>query len=124
MTNKEKEQYLSNMMIFKSQPFLCEMSGKKEFDVIVQVSGGIFNNRYTTIVVFEIDGGEHIGSKRTAILDRQKEDICKQYGIKLIRIANSAVKDYEAIISAFELTVKDLKDIDEAFTQMSLFDEE
>ena len=96
--------------------------GKKEFDVIVQVSGGIFNNRYNTIVVFEIDGGEHIGSKRTAALDREKENICKCYGIKLIRIPNSAVKDYESIISLFEFVVKDLKDIEEA--QMSLFDEE
>ncbi len=97
--------------------------GKKEFDVVVQASQGIFNNRYKTVVVFEIDGGEHIGSKRTAALDRQKEEICKNYGIKLIRIPNSAVKDYESIISLFEFVVKDLKDIDEAYTQMSLFDE-
>lgn len=98
--------------------------GRKEFDVIVQVSGGIFNNRYKTIVVFEIDGGEHIGSKRTASLDRQKENICKTYGIKLIRIPNSAVKDYESIISLFEFVVKGLPDIEEAYTQMSLFDNE
>lgn len=101
-----------------------KLIGKKEFDVIVQVSGGIFNSHYRTIVVFEIDGGEHIGSKRTASLDRQKEEICKKYGIKLIRIPNSAVKDYESIISLFEFVVKDLPNIDEAYTQMSLFDEE
>ena len=100
------------------------MIGKKEFDVIVQVSGGFMNRQYRTIVVFEIDGGEHIGSKRTAALDRQKETICANYGIKLIRIPNSAVKDYESIISLFEFVVKDLKDIEEAYTQMSLFDEE
>ena len=101
-----------------------KLINKKEFDVIVQVSGGIFTNRYRTIVAFEIDGGEHIGSKRTAALDRQKEEACRRYGIKLIRIPNSAVKDYESIISLFEFVVKDLKDIDEAYTQMSLFDEE
>lgn len=98
--------------------------GKKEFDVIVQVSGGFLNRHYHTIVAFEIDGGEHIGSKRTAALDRIKEKICASYGIKLIRIPNSAVKDYESIISLFEFVVKDLKDIEEAYTQMSLFDEE
>ena len=98
--------------------------GKKEFDVIVQVSGGFLNRQYHTIVAFEIDGGEHIGSKRTAALDRIKEKICASYGIKLIRIPNSAVKDYESIISLFEFVVKDLKDIEEAYTQMSLFDEE
>ena len=101
-----------------------KLMGKKEFDVVVQVSGGFMNRQYRTIVVFEIDGGEHIGSKRTAQLDRQKENICKQYGIKLIRIPNSAVKDYESIISLFEFVVKDLPNIEEAYTQMSLFDEE
>ncbi|MBQ9457199.1 MAG: hypothetical protein IJU64_01665 [Bacilli bacterium] len=98
--------------------------GKKEFDVIVQVSGGFLNRQYATIVVFEIDGGEHIGQKVTARLDRQKEEVCARYGIKMIRIPNSAVKDYESIISLFEFVVKDLKDIDEAYTQMSLFDED
>lgn len=100
-----------------------KLFGKKEFDVVVQVSGGFLNRQYRTIIVFEIDGGEHIGSKKTAILDRQKEEICKRYGIKLIRIPNSAVKDYESIISLFEFVVKDLKDIDEAYTQISLFDD-
>ena len=97
--------------------------GKKEFDVVVQVSGGMFNRSYHTIVVFEIDGGEHIGSKKTAILDREKEEVCKRYGIKLIRIPNSAVKDYESIISLFEYVVKGLPNIEVAYTQMSLFDE-
>lgn len=100
-----------------------EKIGRKEFDVIVQANiEGLFRN-YKTIVVFEIDGGEHIGNKRTAILDREKELICKKYGIKLIRIPNSAVKDYELIISLFEYVVRDLKNIDEAYVQMSLFDE-
>ena len=81
------------------------------------------NRQYHTIVVFEIDGGEHIGSKRTAALDRQKEEVCKRYGIKLIRIPNSAVKDYESIISLFEYVVKNLSNIEEAYTQMNLFDE-
>lgn len=98
--------------------------GKKEFDLVVEVSGGIFNRNYRTIVVFEIDGGEHVGSKRTAALDRQKEEICKKFGIKLIRIPNSAVKDYESIISLFEFVIKDLPSMDQAYKQMSLFEEE
>ena len=106
------------------KPEDLKLVGKKEFDVVVQVSGGFFNRQYRTIVVFEIDGGEHIGSHRTAVLDRQKEKVCLEYGVKLIRIPNSAVKDYESIISLFEFVVKDLKDIDEAYSQLSLFDEE
>ena len=95
---------------------------KKEFDIVVQVSDSLLIRRYRTIVVFEIDGGEHIGSKRTSSLDRQKEAICKKYKIKLIRIPNSAVKDYESIISLFEFVIKDLNNIEEAYTQISLFD--
>lgn len=98
--------------------------GKKEFDVIVQSSDELSNFNYHTIVVFEIDGGEHIGSKRTIKLDREKERICKSYGIKLIRIPNSAVKDYELIISLFEYVIKDFPNMDEVYSQLSLFDNE
>lgn len=101
-----------------------KLIGKKEFDVIVQVSGGFMNRFYKTVVVFEIDGGEHIGSKRSAALDRQKEQICSKYGIKLIRIPNSAVKDYESIISLFEFVVKGLPNIEEAYSQINLLEEE
>ena len=83
----------------------------------------VLNIYLLSIVVFEIDGGEHIGSKRTASLDRQKENICKNYGIKLIRIPNSAVKDYESIIGIFEFTIGKIQNLDEAFEQMSLFEE-
>lgn len=110
--------------IKKANPEDLKLIGKKEFDVVVQVVGGLFNHRYQTIVVFEIDDGEHIGSKLTAYRDRQKEEVIKRYGIKLIRIPNSAVKDYESIISLFEFVVKDLPNMEEAYSQMSLFDEE
>ena len=42
----------------------------------------------------------------------------------MIRIPNSAVKDYESIISFFEFVVKGLPNMDEAYSQMSLFDNE
>lgn len=100
-----------------------KLMGKKAFDVIVQASGGFMNRQYKTIAAFEVDGGEHIGSNRTAHFDREKEEACSRYGVKLIRIANSAVKDYESIISLFEFVVKDLPNIEEAYTQMSLLDE-
>lgn len=94
---------------------------KKEFDVIAQTSSG-FLAKYRTIVVFEIDGGEHIGSKITVKLDREKETICSTYGIKLIRIPNSAVKDYESIISLFESVIKNIHDIDDVNSELTLFD--
>lgn len=100
-----------------------QLVGRKEFDVIVQVAEGVLNNRYRTIVVFEVDGGEHVGSKETARRDRQKEQVCQLYGIKLIRIANSQVKDYELIIRLFESIIKKEPDLENAFEQISLFGE-
>ena len=97
--------------------------GKKEFDVIVQASYGPFNNRYKTVVVFEIDGGEHVGSRQTALRDRTKEKICHEYDIKLIRIANHQVKDYELIISLFECIIKNIPDIENVDRQLSLFED-
>ena len=99
-----------------------DIIGKKEFDVIVQVAHSALRNVYTTIVVFEIDGGEHVGSEKTAKRDREKENICKMYGAKLIRIANSQVKDYELIIRLFECVIKEIPDIESENIQMSLFD--
>ncbi len=98
-----------------------KLFGKKEFDVIVQVAEGLFGGRYKTIVVFEVDGGEHIGNKRTAALDRIKEQICSKYGIKLIRIANSQIKDYEMIIKVFESVINNLPSVEDS--QMNLFED-
>ena len=98
--------------------------GQKEFDVIVQASYGPFNRYFQTVVVFEIDGGEHVGSKITALRDRTKEKICSSYGIKIIRIANNQVKDYELIISLFECIIKNIPDIENVDGQLSLFEEE
>ena len=102
----------------------AERAGKKEFDVIVQVAEGLLKKNYRTIIAFEIDGGEHIGNRVSARQDRVKEEICRLYGIKLIRIANNQVKDYELIIALFECVLKEVPDIDTAFVQGSLFGED
>ena len=103
----------------------AEMSiiGQKEFDFLVEATFGLMNRNYKPIVVFEIDGGEHVGSAVTAQRDRQKEYVCRRHGIKLIRIANNQVKDYELIVRLFESIIKDIPDIDSEMIQMSLFDE-
>ncbi|MCI7212766.1 MAG: hypothetical protein MR467_01265, partial [Bacillales bacterium] len=56
--------------------------------------------------------------------DREKEQICSKYGIKLIRIANHEVKDYELIISLFECVIKNIPDIEFVGKQLSLFEEQ
>lgn len=100
-----------------------KLIGQKEFDFVVEATYGLFNRYYKPIIVFEIDGGEHIGSAVTAQRDREKEQVCKNHGIKLIRIANNQVKDYELIIRLFESIIKDIPDMDSDLIQMSLFDE-
>ena len=92
----------------------------REFDVIVKATDQ--SRTYKTIIAFEIDGGEHIGNSKTIISDREKENVCKKYGIKLIRIANNQVKDYELIIKLFEGIVRDIRDID-ALDTISLLDD-
>ena len=117
-----------NMPVIKAIKNVAEddlrFIGKKEFDLVVQTSGGFLNKFYHTIVAFEIDGGEHIGNSSSVKRDRDKEIVCSKYGIKMIRIANSQVKDYEAIIALFECVIKDLRTLDEATVQMSLFEDE
>lgn len=95
-----------------------QIIGKKEFDLIVQVKDGYIFNRYRTIIAFEIDGGEHVGSKITVKYDREKEEISRKYGIKIIRISNNDIKDYETIITLFE----NVANISNSNNQISLFD--
>lgn len=100
--------------------------GQKEFDFIVQgfEPKGLFRRSvFETKVVFEIDGGEHVGSRITSKRDRIKEEICEKYHIKLIRIANSDVKDYQLIIHLFESITKGIPDIENVGEQLSLFEE-
>ncbi len=100
------------------------LMGKKEFDVVVSANGnGLFKrNTFNTIVIFEVDGGEHVGSKITAARDRLKEEICSKYGIKMIRISNDDVKDYELIIRLFESIIKGIPDLENVSEQLSLFE--
>lgn len=96
---------------------------KKEFDIVIQVGAGLLRKKYETIVVFEIDGGEHIGDKRTALRDRIKEEVCAKYNIKLIRIPNSAVKDYELIINLFEKVTNIGNRFGSQYEQISLLED-
>ena len=123
---KQRMRVERNVPMKKAIPNLAmadlQLTGKKEFDVIIQVSEGMVKRRYRTIVAFEIDGGEHIGSKQSAKNDRLKENICANYGVKLIRIANNQVKDYQLIIALFECVVKAIPDIETGYVQGSLFE--
>jgi hypothetical protein len=120
----DKMKIVRNYPVKQAIPFASAedfgLIGKKEFDLVVQVQGGMFSRTLKTLVAFEVDGGEHVGSKTTAKRDREKEAVCAKYGIKLIRVANSQVKDYELIVALFECVLKQLPDLD-AYEQGSLF---
>lgn len=61
--------------------------------------------------------------KKLLLEIEKKEEICAKYNIKLIRIPNSGAKDYESIIGIFEFKIGKIQNLDEAFEQMSLFEE-
>ncbi len=65
-----------------------------EFDLVLYEKV-IFNKK--PLIAFEVNGGEHFGSRPREISDKKKMDICKENGIKLIFIPNSFVKAYEYI---------------------------
>ena len=97
-----------------------QLFGQKEFDVVIKAK--LSNvGKYVPIIVFEINGGEHIGSNRQIELDRQKRKICIDNNINLIIIDNSQVKDYSLIIETFEKVVKDIVKEEES-RQMNIFD--
>lgn len=78
--------------LFKNNPNLAQ--SKKEFDLV------IFEKTFwkrTPIIVFEVNGGEHLGSLSREQSDREKMSICKENNIKLIFIPNSFMKSYEYI---------------------------
>ncbi len=108
--------------ISRASPSDLGKMGNMEYDVVVEAAGGVLKRRYSPIVAFEIDGGEHIGMKSRAEADRLKEGISKSYGIKVIRIANSQVKDYELIIRLFECISKNIKTVDEVPEQLTLLE--
>ena len=63
---------------------------KGEFDLVLY-------KKKKPIVAFEIDGIEHHNDPRTIRRDRQKERLAKERNLKLFRIGNHDVKDYELI---------------------------
>lgn len=92
-----------------------------EFDLVVKVKNSLFAKPFP-IVIFEIDGGEHIGDINRIKRDRDKEAICARNGVKLIRISNDQVKDYELIIKLFMQVVSNIKDFEDD-EQITLFED-
>jgi very-short-patch-repair endonuclease len=65
---------------------------RAEFDfVIFEKASG------RPLIVFEVDGPEHINNYRTIRNDRKKEDICRRRNVKLIRVPNENVRRYNLI---------------------------
>ena len=82
---------------------------RQEFDCILY-------NYDEPKIVFEINGGEHVGNQRREQLDTLKRSILEQHNIKSITIPNSDIKHYELIRDLI------LKVIDGSQYQQTLFD--
>lgn len=85
----EAERNVSLNKLFKSEQF-----SKMEFDLVLYEKG-LFSRK--PVIAFELNGGEHLGTIAREKSDKQKMDICKMHGIKLLFIPNSFVKAYEYI---------------------------
>jgi hypothetical protein len=85
------------------------MNNKQEFDCVLY-------NYNNPEIVFEINGGEHVGDTKRERLDVKKRQILEQHNIKSITIPNSDVKHYELIRDLI------LKVIDGSKYQQTLFD--
>ena len=108
----EAERNVKASKIFKNDPYLEDM--QFEFDLVLYKKT-IFSKK--PVIIFEVNGGEHLGSVRREHSDRYKMKICSDRGIKLIIIQNSFVKAYEYIADIIMSSQNRSKSI-----QQTLFD--
>ena len=89
-------------------------ASQQELDAVIYTKS-VFSREYPTMA-FEIDGPEHVGDAIREARDRRKEELCKSHNIKLYRISNEFVKDYEFLRELLRKTNK------QEFEQLSLFE--
>ncbi len=86
----ERNQPVKNVLKLKDDKYQTYYD-KAEFD------GVLYNNNVPALII-EIDGAEHPNCQKTIKNDRKKEKICEINGIKLIRIPNFLVYDFQCIV--------------------------
>lgn len=69
---------------------------RSEFDFVI-FKKNIWGNKQPLLII-ELDGGEHISCSKAVQNDRKKEIICNQVKLKVLRVPNSASKDYDYLI--------------------------
>ena len=87
-----------------------------DFDLVLYEK---FYDRKIPVIVFEVNGGEHLGVLSREQSDRKKIELCNKNKIKIIFIPNSFVKAYEYIADII-LSAKNKS----LTIQQSLFDDE
>lgn len=86
-----------NMMtyeVFPDDPLAKKIKGN--FDLVLYASEQDFQNHKPSLV-FEINGGEHIGSFSAEKRDVRKNWLCENHGVKETFIPNSSVRNYSWI---------------------------
>ena len=99
--------------LFKDDKNLSE--SKQEFDCVLYTSSLL---KTKAEIAIEINGGEHFGDYNKERLDKRKQEICKNKGIKLLVIDNNYVKMYEEIKHIILQLAKDSRENE----QLTLFD--
>lgn len=84
----EAERNVKLSKLFKGEKEF--INSKMEFDMVLYELG----YSKTPRIVFEVNGGEHFGVVERERCDSAKMKICKRYGIRLLMIPNSFVKNY------------------------------
>lgn len=91
-----RNQPVSKVLSSVEKPILAKYFKKAEFDLVLY-SKNMFG-RLKPHLVIELNGGEHYISKSTsAINDKNKMKICKEYDIQYLAIPNTYSKSYETI---------------------------
>lgn len=110
----KKYEVTRNTLMTNIFPDIEEIKNTKyEFDCVIYEKTGFGDKPYA---VFEVNGGEHLGTIDREKSDALKQRICRQKEVKIIFIPNELVKAYEYIREVL------CEAKDDSFQQLSLFD--
>ena len=94
MTNTHKyrvQKEVAISQVFENNPSYLDLFYTGRFDFVIYEKTG--NSEYP-ILAIELDGKEHTDDEVVKARDRQKEAICEEHNLQLIRVENSYARRY------------------------------
>ena len=77
--------------VFENNPSYLDLFYTGRFDFVIYEKSG--SSEYP-ILAIELDGKEHTDDEVVKARDRQKNDICEEHNLQLIRVENSYARRY------------------------------